>query len=354
MKRNPHAVRKDEHVRHALQQSNSIGASDLEQVRFVHNSLNEIGINDVKLNTQLGPIQLETPFFINAMTGGSKQTNEINEQLAIVAKETGLAMATGSMSIALQYSKEFKAFKAIRQTNPDGVIFANLGANHSVERAKLVVNAIEANALQLHLNAPQEMVMPEGDRDFSGLLHNIEKIVTNLHVPVIVKEVGFGMSKKTVQQLESVGVSFIDISGRGGTNFIRIENARRTNDYSLNLLSDWGQTTLESLLEATSVRQHAQIIASGGIKSALDIAKCLSLGANAVGLSAYFLQLITRYGADETIEQVNIMKEQLKVIMTLLGANDIKTLQQVPIVLPTTTRAWCAARGIDFSRFAKR
>lgn len=353
MKRNLHSTRKDEHVRHALQQYNTKSPTDLEQVRFVHDSLSEISVNDVSLHTTLGPLQLETPFFINAMTGGSKQTAEINEQLATVARETGLAMATGSMSVALSHAKEFKSFEIVRQTNPNGLIFANLGAHHSVENAKLVVDVIQADALQLHLNTPQEIVMPEGDRDFSGWLRNIEKIVSNLRVPVIVKEVGFGMSKKTIQQLESVGVSIIDVAGKGGTNFVRIENARRT-DYSLDILSDWGQTTLESLLEATSVRQNATLIASGGIKSALDIAKCLSLGANAVGLSGQFLQLVTRYGVDETIEQVITMQEQLKAIMTLLGATDINALQQVPVVLPTSIRAWCAVRGIDFSRFAKR
>lgn len=348
-----HSTRKDDHVLHALQQHDQHPTSDLQHVRFVHHSLSEISVNDVSLSTTLGSLKLQTPFFINAMTGGSSQTEKINEQLAIVAKETGLAMATGSMSVALSHPETLKSFQIVRHIHKNGTIFGNLGAHHNLENAKRVVDAIQANALQLHLNTPQEIVMPEGDRDFSGWLRNIESIVSQLHVPVIVKEVGFGMSQKTIQQLESIGVTIIDVAGKGGTNFVKIEDARRL-DYSLDLLSDWGQTTLESLLEATSVRQNANLIASGGIKSALDIAKCLSLGANAVGLSGQFLQFITQYGVDETIKKVTAMQEQLKAIMTLLGTTDINALQHHPIVLPPSTQAWCTARGIDFLRFAQR
>lgn len=348
-----HSTRKDDHVLHALQQHDHHPTSDLQHVRFIHHALSEISINDVSLSTKIESLHLQTPFFINAMTGGSQHTKNINEQLAIVARETGLAMATGSMSVALAYPETLKSFKIVRDIHQKGLIFANLGAHHNLENAKRVVDAIQANALQLHLNTPQEMVMPEGDRDFNGWLHNIEKIVSQLHVPVIVKEVGFGMSQKTIQQLENIGVSIIDVAGKGGTNFVKIENARRS-DYSLDLLSDWGQTTLESLLEATNIRQNADLIASGGIKSALDIAKCLSLGANAVGLSGQFLQFITQYGVDETIKKVTAMQEQLKAIMTLLGTTDINALQHHPVVLPPSTQAWCIARGIDFLRFSQR
>lgn len=348
-----HSTRKDDHVRHALQQYDQQPTSDLKDVRFVHHALSEISVNDISLATTLGPLSLQMPFFINAMTGGSQKTEKINEQLAVVARETGLAMATGSMSVALAYPETLKSFQVVRDIHQNGLIFANLGAHHNLENAKRVVDAIQANALQLHLNTPQEIVMPEGDRHFSGWLRNIEKMVSQLHVPVIVKEVGFGMSKETIQQLESVGVTIIDVAGKGGTNFVKIEDARRC-DYSLDILSDWGQTTLESLLEATSSRKNATLIASGGIKSALDIAKCLSLGANAVGLSGHFLQFITQYSVDETIKKVTNIQEQLKAIMTLLGTTDINALQHHPVVLPPSTQAWCTARGIDFLRFAQR
>lgn len=350
---NLHSTRKDDHVAHALQQWQTSHASDLQHTRFVHHSLSEIAMNDVSFDTQLSGLTLSTPFFINAMTGGSSKTGNINEQLAVVARETGLAMATGSNSVVFSHPETAKTFKVVRQTNPNGVIFANLGAHHGIENAKRAVELLQADALQLHLNTPQEMVMPEGDRHFSGWLHNIETIVSQLHVPVIVKEVGFGMSGKTIQQLESVGVSIIDVAGRGGTNFVTIEDARRT-DYSLDLLANWGQTTLESLLEAATVRQHAAIVASGGIKDAMDIAKCLCLGADAVGLSGQFLQMITQYGVDETINKVNAMKEQLKAIMTVLGTPNINALQHHPIVIPHDTQAWCVARQIDYLQFARR
>lgn len=348
-----HSIRKDEHVNHALQQVDSVHESDLEQVRFVHQSLSEVSMEEVSLKTTLQDLKLDVPFFINAMTGGSLKTAEINEKLALVARETHLAMATGSMSVALSYPETLQSFQVVRQIHRDGLIFANLGAHHNLENAKRVVDAIQANALQLHLNTPQEIVMPEGDKDFSGWLRNIEMIVRYLDVPVIVKEVGFGMSAETMKQLESIGVSIIDVSGRGGTNFVTIEDARRT-DYSLNLLKNWGQTTLESLLEATSCSTQTAIIASGGIKNALDIAKCLSLGANAVGLSGQFLKMITHYSVDDVIATVKVMQEQLQAIMTLLGATDITALQNQSLILSPTAMNWCHARGIDFSRFTKR
>ncbi|QTU83134.1 type 2 isopentenyl-diphosphate Delta-isomerase [Carnobacteriaceae bacterium zg-C25] len=348
-----HSTRKDDHVTHALSQYNTHSTSDLEQTRFVHHALSDISVDDISLSTELDTLQLSLPFFINAMTGGSEQTHHINEQLAIVANETGMAMATGSISVALNHPETAQSFKVVRQHNPNGIIFANLGAHHNLENAKRAVDLLQADALQLHLNTPQEIVMPEGDRTFSGWLQNIENITSHLNVPVIVKEVGFGMSQQTVQQLENVGVRIIDVAGRGGTNFVSIEDARRQ-DYSLSMLTNWGQTTLESLLEATNVRQNAHLIASGGIKNVMDIAKCLSLGANAVGLSGHFLHMVTHYGVDETIKHVHDMQEQLKAVMTILGRSNIAALQHHPIVLASSAKEWCQARGIDYLQFSRR
>jgi len=221
------------------------------------------------------------------MTGGSPKTAIINHDLATVARETNLAMASGSISAGIKHPETQESFRIIRKTNPNGLIFANLGAEHSLENAKIAVDLLEANALQLHVNAPQELVMPEGERNFNGWLQNIEKIVANLEVPVIVKEVGFGMSQETIQQLIDVGVKTIDISGRGGTNFAQIENARRDQN-DLNFTSDWGQSTAVSLLESYSLQNQVEILASGGIKTPMDMIKALSLGAKATGLQLMF------------------------------------------------------------------
>ena len=240
--------RKDEHVGHATQQYQSQSNLELRQTRFVHHPLSEMAVDEVSLQTKMAGFTLETPFFINAITGGSPRTTLINQRLAQLAYETGIAMATGSMSIAMKDPSTAESFTIIRKENPNGIVLANLGAHYTVESAKKAIDLIEANGIQIHVNTLQELVMPEGDRSFHHWLKNIEEIVSHVDVPVIVKEVGFGFSREAMQELINIGVQTIDISGRGGTNFAAIENARRE-DTLFDELEDWGQTTVQSLVE---------------------------------------------------------------------------------------------------------
>ncbi|MFC0232403.1 type 2 isopentenyl-diphosphate Delta-isomerase [Vagococcus entomophilus] len=345
--------RKDQHVAFAEKFYDAAAASDFERVRFIHHSFSETNKKNVSLTTQLVNTTLTSPFFINGMTGGSDTTAKINEQLAIVARETNLAMASGSASITLRDATTMDSFKIIRKTNPHGLIFANIGAEHPVENAKRVVDLLEADALQVHVNVPQELVMPEGGRDFSGWLTNIEKMVRSLDVPIIVKEVGFGMDSKTLRQLEVVGVKTVDISGTGGTNFASIENSRRK-EKEYNFLENWGQSTAISLLESLSQQAKLDIIASGGIRSALDIVKALALGASAVGVSGQFLHWILKDGVDKTILHVQEWQEQIQTLMTLLGAESIAQLRKTDIMLSGHLIEWCQARGIDWTALAQR
>lgn len=340
--------RKDQHIHYAEMQYSSPKINGLDGVRFVHQSLSEMSVNDVSLKTTLGDIELDTPFFINAMTGGSQKATIINKNLAEVARDTNLAMALGSISIALKEPQYKESFEIVRKTNPNGILFANLGAHHSIDNAKRAVEMIEANALQLHLNTPQELVMPEGDRNFSDWLTNIEAIVNSLSVPVIIKEVGFGVSKETIKQLTDVGVTIIDVAGKGGTNFIEIENERRDlKEYTY--LYDWGQTTAESLLETRIYQDKATFIASGGIKTPLDMLKSFGLGASAVGLSGEFLHLILTKGTHETISQINRFKKELTHLMTLVGAKNIQSLKDKSIVLDNQLLNWCHQRHLPIN-----
>ncbi|MGT2716396.1 type 2 isopentenyl-diphosphate Delta-isomerase [Streptococcus respiraculi] len=348
--------RKDEHVALANQQFTLASASDFEETRFVHHSLPEMKVADVSLKTSIAGLELEMPFFVNAMTGGSKKTGEINQLLGILGRETKIPIATGSVSAALKDPSVAHTFSIVRKENPNGLIFANLGAHHDVENAKRAVDILEADALQIHLNAPQEMVMPEGDRDFSMWMNNIETLVRELEVPVIVKEVGFGMSRETVGQLTSIGVKTVDISGVGGTDFVRIEDARRTRN-TYDYLHGWGQSTIISMIEAMglSATSRPQLIASGGVKTPLDIVKLLALGAEAVGLSNRFLQLVKdRRSVEQAIEEVQVFCESITAIMTLLGARDVATLRQTDLVLAPAVQHWCTARGIDWTYYANR
>lgn len=339
--------RKDQHIHFAEMQYQNQPSNGLEQVRFVHQSFSEMKTSDVNLATNLGSLSLDYPFFINAMTGGSEKATVINRNLATVARETGLAMAVGSVSTALKTPSLSDSFKVVREANPNGLIISNLGAHHSLENAKKAVDLIDANALQIHVNTPQELVMPEGDRDFNDWLQNIEEIIKGLDVPVIVKEVGFGMSKETIQKLLDIGVTIIDISGRGGTNFIHIENERRE-DKEFDYLLNWGQTTAESLLEAHFYRKQADFIASGGIRNPLQMLSAFGLGAKATGLSGEFLHMVLTKGNDASIKTIESWKKELVALMTMIGAKTISEIERKPLVLSAELVHWCEERHINF------
>ena len=343
--------RKNEHV--SLSEKFYADAqSSFSDAHFVHHSFPQMDVKDVDLSVNLDGLHHSVPFFINAMSGGSAWTGKVNEKLALIAREANLAIATGSVSAAIKDPSVLDSFKIVRQTNPDGLVFANLGAGHGLENAKRVVDILEADAMQIHVNAPQEVVMPEGDREFSNWIENIQSIVEGLSVPVIVKEVGFGMSRETITLLESLGVKTIDISGKGGTNFAQIENFRRK-DHKLDDLEDWGQSTLVSLLEAQEVVKSASIIASGGIRKPIEMVKALALGASLTGLSSQFMHMALD-NVDKTIETVEAWKMELKRTFTLLGARSVSDLKQTDLIVSGEAAHWCYARQIDIKKYASR
>lgn len=344
--------RKDEHVQLALG-SGPAATSHFDQLFFVHQSLPNIGLMDVNLQVNLPNLALKSPLYINAMTGGSEKTGHINAGLAMVARATGMAMGVGSQHAGLRNESLVHTYQIVRKNNPEGIIFANVGADAPLEFALQAIDMLQANALQIHINVPQELIMPEGERDFTGWLRRIEKIIHQVEVPVIVKEVGFGMSKKTLQLLSGIGVQYVDISGRGGTNFIGIENRRRENQ-EYDYLKEWGQTTPISLLEAQEDVNEMTIFASGGIRNPLDVVKCLSLGAKAVGLASPILRVLQKEGIDKTIEEMNQWHEQIKTICTMLGARTVAELCTCPLVITKEVREWCEVRGINVRKLAQR
>jgi isopentenyl-diphosphate Delta-isomerase len=346
------AKRKWEHIQYALVESekNSHGFSD---VSFIHQSLPDIGLKDVSLNHQVGGLNLSSPIFINAMTGGGgRRTTDINGQLAIIARELGLAMAVGSQMSALKDPTERMSYQIVRKENPDGIMFANLGSEATMEQAKMAIDMIEANAIQIHLNVVQEITMPEGDRDFSSALLRIEKMVNELNVPVIVKEVGFGVSMETVTKLNSIGVSIVDVGGFGGTNFAFIENARR--DDELSYFNDWGIPTAISIVEAKSISPSLTIFATGGINNSLDVVKSIALGSDAVGMAGFFLKQLLERGLEETITKTTNLHNDIRYMMLALGAPNIKTLQTIPLILSGYTHHWLNERGIDTKTYSQR
>lgn len=345
--------RKDEHVELAQKFYKEVNISDFDNIKFIYNSLPQMNLEEVDIGTKVAGLKMEYPFFINAMTGGSQSTKAINEKLAIVSKATGIAMASGSLSAALKDNEVRDSFEIIRKINDDGIIFANIGAEYSVEKANLAIEVLDADAIQIHLNVIQELIMPEGDRDFTNWLRNIEDIINGVDVPVIIKEVGFGMSRETIKKLYDIGATTIDISGSGGTNFATIENYRRDKG-EYNYIEGLGQSTVVSLFEAQGFINDIDIISSGGVRNPLDIVKSLALGAKAVGLSAFFLNAVLENGVENTIQIINSWKEEIKVIMTILGCKNISELLNTDILVMGDAKHWCKARGISYKSFANR
>lgn len=320
--KNIHSHRKDEHVSLAEKFYQDQAHAGFEQIHLLPNSLPEMTVEETDLTTALAGISIEFPFFIQAMTGGSEYTAKLNARLAEIAQATGLAMAVGSQSVAIKYPELAASFKIVRQKNPDGVVLANVGAAATVQKAQQAVAMLDANALQLHINVAQELVMPEGDREFNYLDH-IKAIIEALPVPVIVKSVGGGITIADIQRLKQIGVKYVDVGGKGGTNFIQIENARR-HEKDFDFMQDFGLTTVESL---QAVHQaNLSITATGGIRNTSDIIKSMALGADNVGIAGYFLHQILHHDNTEVINLIEQMKYQLRALLVLTGEKSVKNL----------------------------
>ncbi|PSL50479.1 isopentenyl-diphosphate delta-isomerase [Salsuginibacillus halophilus] len=338
------AERKRDHIAHAVAGSRK-ETNGFEDVRFVHTSLPEIAFNDVDISTTIGGLHLSSPIVVNAMTGGGgEETEKINRSLARACQMTGLPMAVGSQMAALKDTKERRTYEVVRETYPEGLLFANLGSEAEPEQAKQAVDMIAADALQIHLNPIQELVMPEGDRDFRGTVERLRAIKESVSVPLIVKEVGFGISHETAGTLASIGVEVIDTGGNGGTNFAAIENVRR--DEPLTFFESWGLSTAASVIEARSGANEADIIASGGIRNAEDVGKAVALGANACGMAGRILEAVKSGGVDAAVESINRMHGTLRYLMTAVGAKDLHELQQAPLVVQGSTHHWLSERGL--------
>lgn len=344
--------RKQEHIEYAIKTGQS-RLHGFDDIHFVHQSIPESSLNHIDLSTTIGELTLSSPIFINAMTGGGgEKTKEINAKLAAVANECQIPLSVGSQMAALKDPNQEESYKITRKHNPNGIIFANLGAEATVDDAKRAIEMIEADALQIHLNVVQELIMPEGDRDFTHVLSNIEKISSSIDIPLIIKEVGFGMSKETAQKLSEIGVAIVDVGGYGGTNFAAIENMRRNR--KLFFMNDWGIPTACSIVEVTQTSPFMEVIASGGIQTSLEIAKAISLGANACGLAGYVLNILINEGVESLISEIKHIQEELKLIMTALGTPNIESLKKAPIVISGHTYHWLHERGFQTEVYSNR
>ena len=282
----PIEERKSDHIKINLEQDvRSALTTGLENYRFVHEALPELDLERIDPSLSLFGKRLAAPILISSMTGGTEAAGEINQRLAEAAQEVGVAMGVGSQRAALEHPEQTPTFSITRKVAPDILLFANLGAvqlnyGYGVDECRRAVDMIAANALILHLNPLQEAVQDAGDTNFADLAKKIEEICKKLEVPVIAKEVGWGISERTAKTLADCGVFAIDVAGAGGTSWSQVEMYRAPDEFTRALAATfvgWGIPTGESILNVKRITPEMTVFASGGLKDGLDIAKCLSL-----------------------------------------------------------------------------
>ncbi|HIQ08416.1 MAG TPA: type 2 isopentenyl-diphosphate Delta-isomerase, partial [Anaerolineaceae bacterium] len=282
--------------------------------------------------------RLRAPLLISSMTGGTTEAGVINRRLALAAQETGIAMAVGSQRAALEHPELASTFQ-VRRYAPDILLFANLGAvqlnyGYTVDHCRRAVEMIEADAFILHLNPLQEAVQPEGDTRFSGLVRKIEAVCRALPVPVVVKEVGWGISERAARMLAEAGVAAIDVAGAGGTSWSQVEMHRAVNDFQARLAAafvDWGIPTAESIRFVRQAAPEVLVFASGGLRNGVDVAKAIALGATLTGMAGALLQAAAQ-STETTVETLRLIQRQLQVTMFAVGARDITALQRTPLM----------------------
>lgn len=320
--------RKKDHVNHVLN-NNFESNNYFKDIYLEHNSLPELDFAEIDTKSSFLGKEISFPIMINAMTGGFDRAVEINSNLAKIARNLNIPMAVGSQTIALKDKDYEPSFKVVRETLKDGIVISNVNAFVSVDEAQRAIDMVQGDALQIHLNPAQEICMPEGDRNFKGVLNNIKDIVQKVDKPVIVKEVGFGISKDVARKLNQVGVKYIDLGGHGGTNFIKVENARNE-DFDFDELFEWGIPTALSLLECRSISDDLKIISAGGMRTANDVVKALCLGADMIGISGPILKHFVDEGYESAEKYLENIIYKTKVIMLLLGKKNVKELRSVP------------------------
>jgi isopentenyl-diphosphate delta-isomerase len=335
--------RKVDHIRINLERDVQFPhlTTGLERYRFLHQALPELNLSEIDTTVSLFGKTLKAPLLVSSMTGGTPMAQRLNERLAEAAQAAGVALGVGSQRAAIKDPALAETYR-VRHVAPDILLLANIGVvqfnyGYGVEECLEAVEMIEADALILHFNVLQEAVQPEGDTNFAGLLARIEQVVGQLRVPVIAKEVGWGFSEQNARDLASAGVAAIDVAGSGGTSWSEVEYHRAPNAFHARVaraFADWGIPTADAIQYAKAGAPNLPIIASGGLRDGIDVAKCIALGALVGGLAGPFLK-----AADQSTEAVSQLiaelTAQIRIAMLCSGAGSIARLQRTPLLKVT-------------------
>ena len=330
--------RKKEHLELCLDTPSvsSPSSTGFEAYRFVHNALPELDIDEIDIGTSFLGKRLKAPILISSMTGGFDLARKVNRNLAAAAQALGLAMGVGSQRVAIEEPSAASSFQ-VRDVAPDILLLANLGAvqlnyGYGTEQCRRAVAMIGADGLIFHLNVLQEAVQPEGNRNFKGLTEKIAVVCRDLEVPVIAKEVGNGISVEVALRLQRAGVRAIDVAGKGGTSWSAVEaqRAAKMGRRPDTAFADWGIPTEEALISVRKALPEIQLIASGGIRTGVDIAKSIALGADMAALGQPLLAAALE-SADRVVEFMAGVIHDLKVSMLCAAAADLAALRQAPL-----------------------
>jgi isopentenyl-diphosphate delta-isomerase len=327
--------RKDEHLRICLEEDVTSGVpTGFDQVNLNLKTLPEIDFESIVLSTKIFGKTLNAPILISSMTGGSGKTKYFNQLLAKAANEFNIAMGVGSQRAAILHEGLEDTYSIVRKAAPNALLFANIGVaqlneGFGVAKCQRAVNMLEADALIIHLNALQEALQPEGNRDFSQLLKKIETIIASLQVPVIAKEVGCGIDSQTVRLLVEAGVGGIDVAGVGGTSWAAVEMYRQTDPIRKALCQTyrgWGIPTVQAIQGLEGLPKEILRVSSGGLRNGLDVAKSIALGADLAGFARKFI-LAADKGYEELQKTIELIILELKTAMFLCSAIDLNSLQ---------------------------
>jgi isopentenyl-diphosphate delta-isomerase len=331
-----HDRRKADHIRINLEENVQFPTltTGFERYRFAHQALPELDLQAIDTRVSLLGKTLRLPLLISSMTGGTEAARVINRNLAQGAQARGIAMGLGSQRAGIEQPETADTFR-VRDLAPDILLFANLGAiqlnyRYGLDECRRAVDMIEADALILHLNPLQEAVQSDGDWNWGGLLGKIERVAREIGVPVVAKEVGWGISAATARRLREVGVAAIDVAGSGGTSWTEVEYHRATSDAFRKLaraFADWGIPTAESLMMAREAAPDLPLIASGGMRTGIEAAKAVALGASAVGVASSFLKAAAA-GPEEVVATIDQLAAELRVAMFCAGAGTIAALRE--------------------------
>ncbi|NHJ31974.1 MAG: type 2 isopentenyl-diphosphate Delta-isomerase [Asgard group archaeon] len=355
------ANRKQNHIEiccnklHEIEMSVTTG---FEDITFVPNALPDINFDDINMNTEFLKHKFDYPIFISSITGGTKLAKKINTRLAQLAEKYKIGIGVGSQRAAIEDEANIDSFKIVREQAPNAFVAGNLGAvqfnnDFTIKHAEEAIEMINADALILHLNPLQEVIQPEGNTNFSDLTAKIKEIGKKLKKPLIVKEVGSGISRDIALDLVDGDIPAIDVAGAGGTSWSQIE-AIRAKQQGLTkkqkvgeLFKDWGLPTAVSTIEVSKFQDRIEIISSGGIRNGLQAAKALAIGAKLVGIALPLACL----AATGTEKQLTNWLEQfiyeLKTAMFLVGAEEIENLQFAPMTVTGKTAEWLTVRGLN-------